>query len=237
MRRLLAAACAPYRAVGFFHYHWARGKLGHDPMFPALLELGVFKPGQRVLDLGCGRGLLAAWFLTAERLRVEASWPAQIEVPVGLVFHGVDLHEGACGAGHQALQAQFGQRVSLTCGDMCQAELQGFDAITLLDVLHYISHAQQVLLLDQIRAALSPDGVLVMRVGNALGGWRFRWSYWVDLMVARAQGHHLARLFARPVADWTQLLQARGFAVSSHSMSSGTAFANVLLVARVASVK
>ena len=146
----------------------------------------------------------------------------------------MDLHEGACRAGTQALQAQFGQRVRLDCGDMCQANLHAHDAITLLDVLHYISHAQQLQLLDQIRAALGPDGVLVMRVGNALGGWRFRWSYWVDLMVARAQGHHIACLYGRPVPDWNQLLQARGFEVSSHAMSAGTPFANVLLVGRLA---
>ena len=67
-RHLLDHATAPYRATGTLNYRWARGKLGYDPIFAALIELAVFPDGARVLDLGCGRGLLAAWFLAAERL-------------------------------------------------------------------------------------------------------------------------------------------------------------------------
>jgi SAM-dependent methyltransferase len=236
-RQLLDTACAPYRAAGSFHYHWALGKLGHDPVFSSLLEQGTLKQSKRVLDLGCGRGLLAAWFLAADRLRSSGQWPVSFEVPTGVEFHGIDLHEGACQVGNQALQAQFGKQVSLVCGDMCRANLQGYDAITLLDVLHYVSYSQQDLLLDQIRAALGPGGLLLIRVGNPQGGWRFRWSQWVDLAVAQGQGHRIRTLYCRSLPDWTRALEVRGFTVSAQSMSQGTPFANALLKACLPAVK
>jgi SAM-dependent methyltransferase len=231
--QLLNAACTPYQAAGYFHYHWARGKLRQDPVFAWLLEHGTFNRQRRVLDLGCGRGLLAAWFLAAEQLAATGPWPASFDVPRGVKFHGVDLHAGFCAAGNRALRPQFGDRVSLVSGDMCHADLRGYGAITLLDVLHYIPLAQQETLLDRIRAALGSGGLLVTRVGNAQGGWRFRFSQWVDLAVSYAQGHRMHSLYCRPLGDWTRALEARGFTVSAQSMSEGTPFANTLLVARV----
>ena len=231
--QLLDAACQPYRAAGYFHYRWARGKLGHDPVFASLLEQGTLRRRARVLDLGCGRGLLAAWFLAADQLAATGQWPASFEVPTGVEFHGVDLNADACAAGNRALKPHFGGRVSLVSGDMCRADLRGYDAITILDVLHYIPFAQQELLLDQIRAALGPDGLLVTRVGNARGGWRFRFSQWVDLAVATTHGHRIHSLYCRPLNDWTRALEARGFTVITQPMSDSTPFANALLVARV----
>ena len=231
--QLLDAACTPYRAVGYFHYHWARGKLGQDPVFTWLLEHGTLDRRNRVLDLGCGRGLLAAWFLAADRLAATGQWPASFEVPTGIKFHGVDLHAGVCAAGNRALRPHFGDRVSLVSGDMSHADLFGYDAITILDVLHYIPFAQQEVMLDRIRAALGPDGLLVTRVGNAQGGWRFRFSQCADLAVSCAQGHRIHSLYCRPLDNWTRALEARGFTVTAQPMSEGTPFSNTLLVARV----
>jgi SAM-dependent methyltransferase len=230
-RRLLDAACAPYRAAGYFHYHWARSKLRQDPVFSALLEQGTLNTRTNVLDLGCGRGLLAAWFLAADHLAAAGQWSASFDAPTGMKFHGVDLHAGVCAAGNRALQPHFGDRVTLVSGDLCDTDLRGYDTIAILDVLHYIPFAQQEVLLDRIRAALGPGGMLVTRVGNAQGGWHFRFSQWVDLAVSNAQGHRISSLYCRPLDDWTRALEARGFAVIAQPMSEGTPFANTLLVA------
>ena len=231
--QLVESACLPYRVVSHFDYLWARGKLGNDPAFTSLLEQGMFNQCHRVLDLGCGRGLLAAWFLAAEQLMVTCQWVPDFDVPTRIAFHGVDLHDVACAAGNRALQPLFGDRVSLVSGDMCLADLRGYDAIAILDVLHYISYTQQDMLLDKIRAALEPGGLLITRVGNAQGGWRFRFSQWIDLAVSFAQGNQIRSLYCRSVDDWTHALKSRGFTVTAQPMSNGTPFANVLLVARV----
>lgn len=230
-RQLLNAASAPYRAVGYFHYHWARGKLSRDPVFTWLLEHGTLTRQRHVLDLGCGRGLLAAWFMAAEQRAATGQWPASTTVPTGTTFHGIDLNADVCAAGNRALQPHFGNRVSLASGDICHANLCGYDTIVLLDVLHYIAFAQQEVLLDRIRAALAPGGLLITRVGNAQNSWRFRFSQWVDLAVTCTQGNKMHSLYCRPLDDWTRSLEARGFSVTAQPMSEGTPFANTLLVA------
>lgn len=231
--QLLDAASQPYQIAGNFQYRMARGKLGGDPLFTYLLEHGVLRKSRRVMDLGCGRGLLAAWFLAAEKLAAHEQLQQSIAAPTGTTFHGIDLNAGACAIGNRALAPLYAEQLELVGGDMCQAAVHGYDTITLLDVLHYIPFEQQDALLDRITAALPPDGLLLLRVGNADGGWRFRFSQWIDLAVAHAHGFHLRRLYCRTHADWVHALQARGFTVTAQPMSEGTAFANVLLSARV----
>ena len=58
-RALHEAACAPYRPVSRFAWHFARGKLGRDPVFRALVERGELAAAGHVVDIGCGQGLLA----------------------------------------------------------------------------------------------------------------------------------------------------------------------------------
>ena len=234
-KQLLDLACAPYRPTGRFNYHWARGKLAGDPIFAALIERRIFPDGARVLDLGCGRGLLAAWCLAAEQISVRGEWPAQLaRPPAGLSFRGVELMAREAQCGNDALQPLYGQRVQLTGGDMRVADMSDLDVVAILDVLHYLPHAQQDQMLDRIRDALGSGGVFVTRVGNAGSGWRFKVSQWVDRCISFVQGHRLERMWCRPVSEWTSALEGRGFVVQALPMSAGTPFANVMLVARVA---
>lgn len=235
---LLDRACQPYKPTGRFNYHWARGKLGRDPIFGALLERGVLPDAARVLDLGCGRGLLAAWMLAAEQMSMQGEWPAtSIPPPAGLSFRGVELMAREAECGNRALQPLYGQRVRLSGGDMRDFEVGEageVDVVAVLDVLHYIPLAEQDWLLDRIRASLGQGGLFVTRVGDAGGGLRFRLSQIVDHCISFAQGHRLGRMWCRPLNDWLAALRERGFEVQATPMSAGTPFANVMLVCRVA---
>jgi SAM-dependent methyltransferase len=233
IRHLLDLACAPYRHAGRFDFGWARGKLKHDPIFAALIDLRLLPDNVRVLDLGCGRGLLAAWFLAAERLASTDRWPRHVpRPPQGLRFRGVELMAREADTGNRVLHPQYGPRVQLSGGDMRAADLGDADVIAVLDVLHYIPYADQDRLLDRIHAALPPNGLFITRVGDAAGGLLFRISQWVDRCMSFAQGHRLGRMWCRPVSEWTQALTRRGFSVEARRMSAGTPFANVMLVAR-----
>lgn len=230
--KLLDLACEPYRATGKFNYYWARGKLGNDPMFAAFIDHGVFPDGARVLDLGCGRGLLAAWMLAAECLPLQDRFSASVNAPRGLRFAGVELIAREAECGNRALQPLHGDRVQLTGGDMRSANLDNADVITVLDVLHYIPYDEQNRMLDRIRAALGRGGLFVTRIGDANSGVRFALSQMVDRCVSFAQGHRLGRMWCRPLGEWIKALETRGFAVQTHPMSSGTPFANVLMISR-----
>lgn len=233
-KRLLDFATGPYRPAGRFNYHWARGKLRGDPIFAALLNHPILPDGAHILDLGCGRGLLAAWLLGAERLAAQGEWSDAPTPPAGLHFRGVELMEREAICGNQALQPLYGERVQLSGGDMREIELGDADVIAILDVLHYVPYAEQDRMLDKIRAALHTGGLFVTRVGNADGGLRFAFSQAVDACMSFAQGHRLERMWCRPLGEWMRALEARGFATEAVPMSNGTPFANVMLVSRVA---
>lgn len=230
--RLVSSASALYGKTGFFNYCWARGKLSLDPVFAGLLTQRVFSDRMRILDLGCGRGLLAAWFLMAEALAEQNLLP-DLTSPQHLSFTGVELMAREADCGMRALQPRFGQRVSIASGDMRQANLAGHNVITILDVLHYLPFTDQEVLLDRIRAALPPAGVFVTRIGDAKAGWRFAYSQCIDHAMFLIQGHRQWRNWCRPLEHWITSLEARGFSVTAQPMSAGTLFANTLLVARL----
>ncbi len=227
---LVAAAATPYRAVGCFAWYFARGKLRGDPIFTALLERGLIPPQARIHDLGCGQGLLAAWLLAAQSRYVAGDWPRNWPpAPQPTWIHGIEMMPRDVWRARRAL----GESAEFVQGDIRTGDFGPADAVVIFDVLHYFDFSVQDRVLRRVRDSLCPQGVLLLRVGDAAGGLRFLLSYWVDLLVIMARGHRLRRLYCRSVADWTGALDALGFTVDALPMSRGTPFANVLLVARL----
>ena len=231
---LCVEAAAPYRAGGRYARHFARGKLGGDPAFAALLRLGLLPDDARVLDLGCGQALLASWLHTAAARHARGLWPADWPPPPRPgPYHGIELMMQDVHRAEAAL-APLGKAVQVIRGDVRTTPFPASDVVVILDVLHYIDHAAQAEVLDRARAALAPAGTLLLRVGDADAGLPFRISVWVDRLVTRLHGHRLGTLHCRTLAEWRRQLEQRGFTVQALPMSAGTPFANVLLVARLA---
>ncbi len=228
-RALLDAATAPYRSAGPFAWYFARGKLARDPVFLGLLERGLIPDRARILDLGCGQGLLAAWLLAAQALFQAGRWPAHWPpAPKILAYRGVELMPRELCRARQAL----GEGVELVPGDIRSVDFGHPDTVAILDVLHYIDYPAQDDVLLRVRDALDPGGCLLMRIGDADGGLPFKISNWVDYLVTFARGHRLSRLYCRSLQEWQAVLHRIGFTVESLPMHRGTPFANVLLVAR-----
>lgn len=233
-KQLIHLATLPFKPVGIVHYYWGRGKLGGDPIFAALLDEQIFPSDARIIDLGCGRGLLAAWFLAAEKLFLDGGWPADAAPPpTGLRFRGLELMGREAEAGNRALQPIYPGRVSLAQGDLRQADLSQLDVVAILDALHYVNYAEQDVVLDQIRAALVPGGLFLTRVGDAGAGLRFFLSQIVDRSISFVQGHRLPRMWCRPIQEWVRILEARGFEVRTQPMNGANPFANIMLVAKL----
>lgn len=230
-RELHHAACAPYRAVGRFAWHFARGKLGRDPVFRALLQRGDVPAHARVLDIGCGQGLLASLLVAAQDSHARGAWPAVwADAPVGVRYTGIELMARDIARAERAA-AHLSGAPRFVLADMCSAELPASGVIVILDVLHYVDIAAQDAVLARVRDALRPNGRLLLRIGDAADRRRFAASQWVDRIVTLTRGHRIAPTFGRPLEAWIAALQRLGFAVRSVPMSRGTPFANVLLVA------
>lgn len=214
--RLVEAAIAPYRAAGLFAWYFARGKLRGDPVFRYLLQSRLIPERARLLDLGCGQGLLAALLAAAGAPRLAA-------------YRGLEMMARDVQRAHLALGADCGVQQA----DIRMSDLGTADVVVILDVLHYMTREDQDAMLRRVRGALAAGGTLLLRVGDAAAGLPFRVSNWVDRSVVLARGHGVPQFHCRSVAQWCLALEALGFTVQAEPMSRGTPFANVLLAARL----
>lgn len=228
---LIDAASAPYRPKSRWAYHWARGKLGRDPVFRGLLERGDIGPGRRIVDIGCGQGLVAALMQACAALQQQGRWPAAWQPAASATaYTGVELMPKDVARAEAALAA-LPLTPRFVCGDMCSTPFPACDLVVILDVLHYVPHAAQDAVLARVRDALAPTGRLLLRVGDAADASGFAWSQWVDRTVTWVRGHRVPPTFGRPLSEWRATLQRLGFAVRAVPQSQGTPFANVLLIA------
>lgn len=231
--QLLDEAIAPYKQAGKFAANFARGKLSGDPVFKEILQRGLIPAGSHVVDIGCGQGLLSAWLLAAERMSSTSPWPETwAQPPRNVSVHGIELMPADVLRAQKALESHR-DRLTFQTGDMCTTAFGKAQTAVILDVLHYVPYEAQEDVLVRVRDALMPAGLLILRIGDADGGLGFKVSNWVDNVVTLARGHRLSRLYCRPLSEWMHLLTELGFKVESKSMSQGTPFANVMILARL----
>jgi cyclopropane fatty-acyl-phospholipid synthase-like methyltransferase len=182
----------------------------------------------RILDLGCGQGLLTAWLKAALLCYDNGSWPqGWPPAPRPQSTRGIELMIRDVKRARVAL----GPECEISQGDIRSAEFGTTDAVVILDVLHYIGREEQLLVIKRVRAALPAHGLLLLRIGDADGGLRFRYSQWVDKVVMLFRGHATVATHCRSVDQWRKLLRECGFEVQATPMSQGTRFANVLFIA------
>jgi SAM-dependent methyltransferase len=238
-RRLVEQAALPYRGRGLgfdalHYYHFARGKLGMDPIYLAILERQYITDGARVVDLGCGQLLLAPLLRSARQLYDSGDWFSGWPPPPNNVqIHGIELRPSVVAAAQRSL----GTMATIECGDLRYASIPTNDVTVMMDVIHYLDPSSQLALLARIRDSLPVDGLFITRVANTQAGM----SYWVTrigdqlitlLRSAMALEPSWPKFHVRSLEEWRALLEHVGFAVNMRSMSTGTPFANVMIEAR-----
>lgn len=228
-RELAEAAAQRYAPAGRFPTRFALGKLRHDPVYAAILAQGLIPDRARLVDLGCGQGLLLALLVAATDAFGQAAWPAGWPPPPRPEsMTGIDFRRREITLARAAL----GGRVRLERSDLRKIALPACDAIVIIDVLHYIDAAAQEAVLAECARALSAGGVLVLRVADARAGRRFALTRIVDQFVALARDRVWPRLYFRSLPEWIDLLERSGFEVRSQPASAGTPFANAMVIAR-----
>ena len=229
---LFDTAVTPYEQAGKFATNFARGKLQGDPVFKEILQRGLIPSNSHLIDIGCGQGLLSAWMLAAEKLASHPNWPQDWKAaPLGVTIRGVELMPKDVERAQKAM-LNHKERFKFDVADMCNASYESAQTFVILDVLHYVPLDAQKDVLSRVYDSLQPNGLLILRIGDAAGGLGFKISNWVDNVVTFIRGHRLSRLYCRTLTEWQSLLTTMGFVVEIKPMSRGTPFANVLLVAR-----
>jgi predicted exporter/SAM-dependent methyltransferase len=133
-----------YRVIETTPRLFARGKLRFDPMFPRLAAL-VGRP-QRILDIGCGYGIPAAWLLEL--------FPQATVVGIDPDAERVRIAGLALGTRGEVLA-----RRAPELGDVPG----GADTALVLDIIHMLSDTQWAETLGHLHAKLLPGGLLVVR--------------------------------------------------------------------------
>lgn len=202
---------ARYRDAPIFDRKYVEGKLWYDPALPLLSQLGL--DFGRVLDAGAGRGQLGLCLLELGHARTLA---------------GFDLDTRKIAVARRAA----GSAATFDAANLTSAELAGFDTLLLIDVLHYLSSADQDALLARAAGALEPGGRLLIRETDAA---RRRSGFFTRLAerLAKLTGWHRGdqQLCFRPLAELVSRLEALGLCCRVLDASQGTPFSNGLIVA------
>jgi len=223
---IIDAATLPYARAGRYAYHFVRGKLHYDPVYRAILKNGLLPNEGRLIDLGCGLGILPALLTEARNQHQAGNWnPDWSTPPHNLELHGIELLDWKVETARQAL----GDRAIVCQGDIRSIELPDCSVAILLDVLLYLNAAEQRQILQRIARTLQPGGTLLLREGDAAGGLRYYVTSFAEHVCCLWRGQGWQALHYRRATEWIALLEQLGFSVDSLPMSQGTPFANVLL--------
>lgn len=208
-------AARPYIRCGVRHWEFARAKLRADPVYLSVLGLDLLPDEGRLVDLGCGRGLLLALLVSSGHAG-------------GLELVGIERRRRHAAIARRAL----GPRARILRGNLMRMDLPEADVAVLFDVLHYLPAPDQPKLLRRVASCLRPGGIILLREADASGGWAFRVTAWSERLMSVLRGHPRQPLVFRSAGEWRSLLAEQGLAVTVRPMDEGTPFANVLLVAR-----
>ena len=128
-----------------WYYFYALGKMGLDPAYAAVLE--TLRDSQRpLLDVGCGMALLGSW-LRENGFRSPLT--------------GLDLDPHKIALARRAFGPDDG---TFLVGDALDLPPHSGDVVV-LDVLHYLTDADQQRFLQMVAARIAPGGVAMIRAG------------------------------------------------------------------------
>lgn len=210
------------------HFHYVRIKLIGDPICKLVADVAGTQRGAlgELLDVGAGRGQLSLMLLELGRARSA---------------RGFDWDEAKIAEANKAA-ARAGQTnkplpATFCVADMREAELEPADTVLLVDVIHYLTIAEQDEVLARAADAVRPGGRLLVREADTERGWRSWATLAEELLFTALRFNRGARVKLRPARDIARLLEARGLRAEVRPAWGSTPFSNVLVVANRAKLQ
>lgn len=199
-----------------YHFYYARSKLASDPLYGGVAD-AMRETDAPLLDLGCGLGLLAH---ALPRLGVRL--PAYL---------GVDNDAAKIEAAKIAAQGAGLGTAQFDVVDLGQGFPPHRGSVAILDMMQFLSPAQQSQLLSRAAQCLTPNARLVIRTGLADGNWRSHITRTADVFANVVRWMNAAPKVYPTRAGLTAELEALGLTVVSKPLWGRTPFNNWLFVA------
>jgi uncharacterized protein (DUF2062 family)/2-polyprenyl-3-methyl-5-hydroxy-6-metoxy-1,4-benzoquinol methylase len=216
---VIAGAAANYLRVGLQAWRTANAKLRFDPVYRESIRSIDWPAEGRVLDLGCGRGLMLSVVARHLDRAGGSSRPC---------LHGIDYRPRMVRLASRAL----GDRATIERADLTTCRLPPSRVAMLFDVLHCLPESEQDRLLARLRDSVEPGGVLLLREADAAGRAGFAAVMVCNRIVALLQGRWGRRFHFRTSAGWIDVLSRFGFEAEAVPNGEATPFANLLIRAR-----
>lgn len=207
-----SAGAIASRFASFGHRTYIRIKLRFDHIYRATDDVlaGSELP---LLDVGCGIALLGHYLLRSRRC---------------LAYTGIDCDVPKLNASVAAASDLSGFNV--IAGDA--TELPEFSGnVALLDVLHYLSQADQERVLQQCAARVAADGVMVIRTVLREPHWRFYATVCEEVLLHASGWMPRGARDYPSLADIVQPLRAVGLTVIVRPLWGATPYNSYLMVA------
>lgn len=187
IRRIARALPPVERAYANIRFSILRPKL--------LSVMDLLLPDEgRILDIGCGFGLFAAYFGQTQ--------PARRIVGVDPNARRVETA--------QRVSDRLGLENAFLAGDARDVALEGsFDGAYVLDVMHHVPAADQLPMLERLRDLLAPRGVLVLKDITTEPHFGLKFTELLD----RAMVGWNEPLAYRHHREWGEVLASLGFHV------------------------
>lgn len=172
-------------------------------------------PSGRILDLGCGFGMLSNYLALSSEKRV---------------VKGVDI---------SVRRIDIAQRASKGISNICfeeadflKTDLTGYDCILLIDTLHYFPAAVQNRIIERCCGQMHKMGMILIRDSNGDLKLRHFITRWYETLMTKTGFTKGDTLFFRSFHELKGLIESLGFSVFMMPLWGRTPFADTLMVCK-----